>query len=149
VLLAAAPAAQLTPSGMGSVRIGMAPGQVEVALGAKLAIEYPNDPSCVEGGRADRKDQHIWYLFENGRLASVEIGEGRTVNGVGIGDTDRAVRKAFPKIVAERHQYDDEGEYLKVKASGKSGIVFETHKGLVTVIRAGKYPAVEYVEGCL
>ncbi len=149
VLFAAAPLVPLTPSGMGSVQIGMTLKQAESALGAKLAIEYPNDPACGEGWRADGQARHIRYLFEDGRLAAIGITRGTTINGIKIGDADNAVRKAFPKVVAELHKYDDEGQYLKVKMAATNGIVFETHKGQVTIIRAGRYPAIEYVEGCL
>ena len=165
LLLMLAPAADasasrvLTLEGLGPVRIGMTLRQVERALGARLKIEYPEDYSCGGGSRADGRDPDIWYMIDDRRLARIEIvsrkGQPATVTtaqGLGVGSTEADILRVYgARVKTEPHPYlEGEGHYMKVDAPGhRRGILFETNHGVVTTFRAGTYPALGYIEGCL
>ena len=147
------PAAPLTPEGMGPARIGMTVKQAEAALGYPLNVQYPNDQSCGQGGRAG-----AWYMFENGRLVRIDIEAGTgdkpvpphaTAARILLGSTEADVKKAYAHVVVEGHPYNEHGHYLRVDTvPKKAGFIFETDGKRVTSFRAGVYPALDYTEGC-
>ena len=63
---------------------------------------------------------------------------------------DRLFDAAMARIEAmEPHPYDEDGRYFRVNdAGGRSGLIFETSHGRVTSFRAGREPALSYIEGC-
>lgn len=72
----------------------------------------------------------------------------RTDRGIGIGDSERAVRQAYPGTTERPHKYVV-GNYLSTPLEGGAGLVFATDStGNVTSYRVGRPPYVEYVEGC-
>lgn len=74
----------------------------------------------------------------------------QTSKGIAIGSNKSDVLKIYKNVNAWPHPYDaPEGEYLEVKLSNGLGIIFETHKDVITSFRLGSYPAVELKEGCL
>ncbi len=92
-------------------------------------------------------------LFENGRIARVDVltGSTRTVEGAGIGDTETRLKSLYEgRVKATPHKYADAGHYFTVESKTDSThkIVFETDGFKVLRFRSGKTPAVEYVEGC-
>jgi hypothetical protein len=47
------------------------------------------------------------------------------------------------------HKYEPQSHYLVLPSTdGMSALVFEESGGLITKVRAGVEPSVEYVEGC-
>jgi hypothetical protein len=60
-----------------------------------------------------------------------------------------SVKKRFPHVRIDPHKYDEEGHYLVLLTpDGKAALLFEEGGGMVTDVRAGLEPSVEYVEGC-
>jgi hypothetical protein len=54
-----------------------------------------------------------------------------------------------PKLKVSESQYDPEGHYLTIQSEdGRNGIRFETEKGKIQTYYAGRFEAVQYVEGC-
>ena len=154
LLLAAAAAWPLTPDGWGPVRIGMTQAQVARALGVVPRGE-PVEPgeTCVE--QISDKHPGMWFMFEDGRLTRISIGEHSRVTtprGIGLGATSAAVRQAYPKgLKAEPHHYEGRpAEYLTYwTQAGKRGVRFEIDaRRRVDTIHAGG-PSIQYVEGCL
>jgi len=149
----------LTTQGLGKVKVGMTLEAAETALGSKLEIGYPNDKSCGTGGRADKMDDNVWYMFENGNVARIDVGnEGAhvarivTAEGVGAGSTEKAVLDVYRgRVKVQPHPYlENQGHYLVVDdPDHKHGIIFETDLEVVTSVRAGAYPALGYIEGCV
>jgi hypothetical protein len=155
---AAGAPAPLTEDGLGPVHIGMTAPEAEHALGARLKIDYPNGPSCGGGRRADGRDPDISYLFDNGRLARIDIDPPdashalhMTAAGIHAGSTEADVKKAYRRVITEPHPYTAPlGHYLRVYTRGKAaGFIFETDGKRVVEFRAGVYPALGYIEGCL
>jgi len=157
-LLAAAAAAagaapHLTPDGWGKVKIGMSEAEVARALGTRLEGEPIEDENvCVE--KISPAHPGMWFMFEEGKLTRISIGEKSKVTtprGVGLGATAREVRRKYPRgLQAEPHHYLDlPGEYLTFwTVPKKRGVRFETDvKRRVETIHAGS-DSIQYVEGC-
>jgi len=154
----------LTPGGLGPVKVGMTLREASQALGVKLKRESPNDPDskyCDFAHRADGNDSEINYMIKDGHIARIDVGDAahersiiKTAEGVGLGSTERAVKKAYGRALkVEPHPYGDgdpDGwHYLVIDEPGhKRGIIFETDGRKVTSFRAGEYPALGYIEGC-
>lgn len=149
----------LTTQGLGKVKVGMTLEAAETALGSKLEVSYPNDKSCGTGARADKIDDNVWYMLENGNVARIDVvSDGThvahivTAEGVGAGSTEKAVLDAYRgRVKIKPHPYlESQGHYLVVDDSDhKHGIIFETDLKQVTSVRAGAYPALGYIEGCV
>jgi hypothetical protein len=142
---------RLTLNGLGPLRIGMTLKDVEDA-GFRVKIEHNFDVNeCAQAEVEGQK--HIWLMFENGRLARVEVYGGRTTtfSGVRVGDTEERVRKTYgARLTVEPHKYDDNGHYLIVFSTDRrQALVMETDGKVVTEFRAGLALPAQYVEGCL
>lgn len=147
LLVAAAPPAALDATGLLPLTLGMTPREAGKALGRTLAIGY-SDESRACGQVLDPRYKTTSLMFVDGRLARIDVRRpGLTFRGVGVGSTRQQVAAAFAKVTTRPHKYSD-GQYLDVKLSPATGLVFETDKTKVTRFRLGTYPAVEYVEGC-
>ena len=71
--------------------------------------------------------------------------------GLGLGSREAEVRAAYPRLRREGHAYDPAGHYLIAfpLADTTFQVVFETDgAGVVTGLRGGRLPEVQYVEGC-
>ena len=149
----AAPRRVLGSEGLGAVQIGMTVKEAEKALGARLRSS--GEKACTDLSRRDGRERNIRYMAENGRISRIDVtGPSQprilTAAGIGIGASEEAVRRAYGAgLVVERHPYDPDGHYLKMDDPDHSrGIIFETAKGRVTSFRAGRYPALGFIEGC-
>jgi hypothetical protein len=69
--------------------------------------------------------------------------------GFAAGNNSAELQQANPQINVMPHKYEPESHYLILaSADGTSALVFEERGGLITQVRAGIEPSVEYVEGC-
>ena len=154
---AAAPAAPgatdsaVTEHGLGPLRAGMTVADASKALGGALVVPAETAAGCdYATWRGGPRGVHV--MIDDGRIARVEIDSVgiATAAGARVGDTEERIRSLYPgRVIVTPHKYED-GHYLTVNAVDDSSfaIVFETSKGRVTRYRAGRRPAVEYVEGC-
>jgi hypothetical protein len=142
----------VTEHGLGPLRVGMTLADARRALGGALVVPKGTDTTgCAyvtwRGGPEGTR-----VMIDEGRIARVEIHSGgiATAAGARVGDTEEQISRLYPgRVKVTPHKYED-GHYLTVNAPDDSSfaIVFETAKGRVTRYRAGRRPAVEYVEGC-
>lgn len=152
----------LTSGGLGRVAVGMNLKQAQTALGAKLKVDYPeavDNDNCGLARRADGHEANVLYMVEGGRITHIDVvmATSRTAPrvltkaGVGLGASEAAVRRAYGRALsAEPHPYDEGALYLKIDEPGKRrGIIFEITQGKVSSFRAGRYPSLGYIEGCL
>lgn len=152
----------LSAFGLGPVRIGMSVPEAEKALGAALEVETIQDgDACGYARRKDERDANIAYMVEDGRITRIDVSRPRqagahqrpvvTEAGVGLQSTEEEVRKAYgPRLKAQPNKYDDRERDLTVdEPDRKRAIVFETLNGGIGAFRAGVYPSVGYIEGCL
>jgi hypothetical protein len=142
--------------GVGPVRIGMTPKEASKAAGIALPgdpYELYEDGSCyyvVPEGDVDA----FGFMVADGKIARVDVTDTTavaTAEGARIGDSEQHILELYPGAAVEPHAYEGpEGHYLKTRdADGAYGYVFETDGQKVTRYRAGRYPEVEYIEGCL
>jgi len=154
---AMAAAQQLGFDGISPVRVGMTVRQAEHALHARLRMDSPPDrgsSSCaifdVEG-----RDLPFSYMVEHGRVTRVDLeGEGakssiKTGNGIGLGSTIAQIKRAYGRRGTwHPNTYTDEPVFEIKSTNGRSAILFETERGHVIRVRAGRLPSAEYIEGC-
>ncbi len=95
----------------------------------------------------------VAFMVENRHLVRVDVRGMATATGEGarVGDSEEHILELYPRARREPHKYTD-GSYLiavpGAPADTISRYVFETDGQRVTTYRAGRYPPVEYVEGC-
>jgi hypothetical protein len=154
----------VTRHGMGPVAAGMT--VLEAARATRLALNREVLGAC------DRHDRECWqratacyylkpiglsnvsFMVVNGRIARVDVFGGgvATTEGVRVGDRELRVRSVYAgRVEVKPHAYTN-GRYLIVRPDGpqsRHGIVFETDGYVVTQYRAGSFPAVLAIEGCL
>ncbi|HEX8653755.1 MAG TPA: hypothetical protein VF693_00835 [Allosphingosinicella sp.] len=147
------PGWRLTPEGYGPIRIGMSRAQVARIVGAPLEGEEHTE-GCIVAHSA-RGWSGMWFMFEQGRLSRVSISARSRVTtprGVGVGASETAVRRAYPRgLQVEPHHYEGlPGRYLTFWLRPNArGVRFETDRTRrVRTIHAGG-PSILYVEGCL
>jgi hypothetical protein len=142
----------ITERGLGPLRAGMTIAEAVTALDGALAVpaEYDSTECDYATWRGGPRGVHV--MIDQGRIARIEVDSTgvATAAGARVGDSEDRIQSLYPgRVTVTPHKYED-GHYLTVNAVGDSSlaIVFETSKGRVTRYRAGRRPAVEYVEGC-
>lgn len=95
------------------------------------------------------------FMVIKGRIARVDVARRgiKTLSGFTVGTSAQAILDAFGKrLRVTEHQYDPDGSYLEYvprdRIEAGRRVIFETNGERVTYIRAGKLPAVRYIEGC-
>jgi len=139
--------------GAGPVRIGMTLAQLDAVLHEKsFKPAAKDDQACFY---VDPKSQpKILLMMEDGRLARVDVnGPGVfTSTGIQVGDTEKHALQVYGgKLKIKPHAYtgDEGGHYLTTKSSdGRYGIRFETDGKKITMYYAGRFDAIQYIEGC-
>jgi hypothetical protein len=141
----------LTPDGLGPLKIGMTPGQARAALGRPIETDPAFDDSCRQYNVTGLEGLSL--LFQHGRLNSIGVNDAlpwRTAAGIGLGDTEQAVRKAYgPGLKRENNAYDEApAAYLTVRGPHGHGIKFttDTHRKVLTIDVGGA--SIAYSEGC-
>lgn len=136
----------------GSVRIGMTVPQLSKALGKKIAVPTdPHEASCFYASPRGRED--IWFMIVKGIVSRIDVSAPSipAIRGARVGQSIAEVRRAFGSRIEETpHFYSGLPDiYLLVRSkSGRYGLRFETRDGKVSVYYAGRFPEVEFVEGC-
>lgn len=143
---------QLTPHGLGPVLIGMPLSDIAATIGASPDID-PVERDCAFL-RAPGAPAGVAFMVVAGQIARVDVTDGavRTVEGAGIDTKESELRTLYAGHLAEQpHKYTD-GRYLIVTPAGPDSathrIIFETDGSVVTRLRGGRLPEVEWVEGC-
>ena len=141
----------VTEHGLGPLRTGMTIAEATTALGGALVVPVEYDTAGCDYATWRGGPRGVHVMIDQGRIARVEVDSGswRRRRAPG-GDGEERIRSLYPgRVTVTPHKYED-GRYLTVNGVGDSSvaIVFETSKGRVTRYRAGRRPAVEYVEGC-
>ena len=131
----------------------MSLSQLNAVLHEKFSMpESKDDQGCFYVNPT--RHPHVALMIEDGRLARIDVdGPGvATAEGIQVGDSEARVLQVYgSRLKVEPHAYTGpEGHYLTVRSkSGRYGIRFETDKGKVETFYAGRFKAVQYIEGCL
>ena len=140
------------PDGVGPVKIGENLSQLNTLLHEKFSMpESKTDQGCFYVNPSSHP--HLKFMMVDGRLARVDVDAPgvSTVKGIQVGDSEAHALQVYgPAMKVEPHKYTGpEGHYLTVRSSsGRFGIRFETDKGKIQRFYAGRFEAVQYVEGC-
>jgi hypothetical protein len=138
--------------GVGLVKVGMTLTDLNKVLGEKHSMpKNKEDQGCFYVRSVEHP--HVAFMIEDGRLVRVDVdGPGiPTAEGIQIGDSEEHARQVYGgRARVEAHHYIPGGHYLTVRSKdGRYGIRFETEKGKIQRFYAGRFAAVQYVEGCL
>jgi hypothetical protein len=144
----------LNEHGVGPVRVGMRVAQADTATPGGLDRTTDLAPEC-DVLHPKRGPRGLSFLFEDARLARVAARDGARVAtrlGIRLGDGEARVRQLYPAARVRPHKYVAGGHELVVIPGAPADtlyrIVFETDGKVVTEMRGGLWPPVEYVEGC-
>ncbi len=140
---------------VGPVRYGMTLAEASRALGEDLSTTANHGSGCLYAFPKSAPPG-VSFLVEGDLVERVDVraGDVRTWSGAHIGSTEDEVKALYGgRIEVKEHPYTGpEGHYLifvpQSPADSAFRIVFETDGHAVTVYRAGRRPAVEYIEGC-
>lgn len=145
---------QLAADGFGPLTVGMSAVDASAATeGTLVAAGATNDAPCVYAMWPEAPGG-VRVMFEDDALVRVELHESgvATNAGVQVGDPVSTLDSLYGESARRMpHKYTD-GSYVIVlpgaPADTISRIVFETDNSVITTIRGGRFPQVEYVEGC-
>jgi hypothetical protein len=136
--------------GIGPLKVGVSLESASRTLGEELRV---TELGC-DHANPTRMPEGVLLMIIDDTVARVEIDTAgvRTAEGAQVGDSESRVLElygALARIEPHKYTYPD-GHYVVVAPPGDTlhRIVFETFKGLVTTYRAGRLPAVQFVEGC-
>ncbi|MEW5861517.1 MAG: hypothetical protein AB1861_29740 [Cyanobacteriota bacterium] len=158
-ILPASGQSQLTPTsklaidGIGPIRVGMTIQEAEASARTRLLSQGGKLENCwyvkPQGGPRD-----ISFMVIDGQIARVDIYGNTpitTVSGARIGDSENRIKSLYAVRITP-HEYVQGGHYLTLVPNDTSDrqyrMVFETDGKRVKLIRAGRLPEVEYIEGC-
>lgn len=144
----------VTEQGLGPLHAGMTYQQAAAVVPGQFAPPATDASETCVYASWDSAPAGIRVMVDGGTVGRVDVVEGTTATaaGVRIGDTESRVDSLYPGRVRRLpHKYTD-GRYLIVLAQAPLDtmlrLVFETDGARVTSYRAGRFPSVEYVEGC-
>ena len=144
---------KLAINGIGPIRVGMTIQQAEASARTRLLSQGDKLGNCwyvnPQGGPRD-----ISFMVIDGQIARVDIYSNSritTVSGARIGDSEDRMKSLYAVRITP-HEYVRGGHYLTFIPTDTSDrqyrMVFETDGKRVKLIRAGRLPEVEYIEGC-
>jgi hypothetical protein len=143
----------VTPYGIGPLKAGMTIAEARAAVPSLQLPPNAEKADCDYAKSRDLPDS-VLVMIGDGRVARLDVlgGSIKTAEGAGIGDTEERIQKLYGnRLTIAPHKYTD-GHYLIVRATDPRdsafAIVFETDGRKVINYRAGRSPAVHYVEGC-
>lgn len=140
----------VTFKSFGPVRVGMRVPAASRALGVRFRRGEEPEGDCYYV-YPERGFEGVAFMVNGGRIARIDVHGGAYATDVGakIGDTEARIKRLYKgRVKVSGHPYVD-GHYLTVELKGTDySIIFETDGGRVTSFRAGRYPAVGYIEGC-
>jgi len=139
--------------GAGPVKIGMSLSQLNALLHEKFVMPTEKDErACFYVG--PQKQPKLAFMMLDGRVGRVDVSEPgvRTFMGIQVGDSEKYALQVYGRrLKVKPHAYtgDEGGHYLTAKSSdGHFGIRFETDGKKVTMYYAGRFDAIQYIEGC-
>ncbi len=125
--------------------------QLNTVLHEKLPLPAAKDDQACFYVSAKQQPKLSFMMLE-GQLARIDVREPgpRTTMGIQVGDSEKHALQVYgSKLKIDPHKYIDNGHYLTAKSGdGHYGIRFETEDGKITRYYAGRFEAIQLVEGC-
>jgi hypothetical protein len=145
----------LSPSGYGPIKFGMSVPEASKLLGVELSPlhELDEDELRCHYVYANSYEDDLAVMVEEGVITRIDVRGSSisTKDGITVGSTGAQISERYRDgLLIKPHKYNGpEGKYYIVSNSSEQKFVFEVIDDRVVVFRSGRYPAVEYVEGCL
>jgi hypothetical protein len=142
----------LREDGVGPVKIGMALHELNAVLQERFQLPAEKDDRACFYVKP-KHHPHLAFMILDGRLARIDVDGANisTTAGVHVGDSEMHALRAYgSKLKVEPSQYTGpEGHYLTFRSTNsRYGIRFETDNGRITQFYAGRFDAIQLVEGC-
>lgn len=148
---AKAPAAwRLAPDGFGPLKVGMPFAQVR-RLAPKLTatpVDLRASSNCDQLPLPGHPGVALMFVDDELRRIDLFRPGPHTTRGIQPGDPVERALRAYPGLTAEPRAYEDDERFLTTR-SGSNAIRFETEKGRIENVYAGRWAQVQYIEGCL
>lgn len=146
---------KLSFEGIGPIKIGMSLKEISEVVGpsVKFISENSDENSCLMY-TSEELLPGLSLMIKKDVLVRIDVfGEYdkniQTAVGVKVGDSEKKVKQLYPSIKMEPYSYEDQHYLTVTSKDGLSAIIFETDGKNVSTFRAGKFPEVSLVEGCL
>jgi hypothetical protein len=142
---------RLGPDGYGPFRVGMSFAQAR-KLAPGLAATPDNSRASSGCDQLPLPGQPgVALMFVDGVLGRIDLFRPGlyTTRGVQPGDRVEQAMHAYPSLAAAPRAYEEETERFLTERSGANAIRFETGKGRIENIYAGRWAQVQTIEGCL
>ncbi len=143
----------VTARSFGRVRLGIPLTQVARDLGEAITVRSDEYNQCAYARpQALPSGTSLMVLRDTVVRVDVNSSNIATAEGIRVGDTEvRVLERYAGRIRSQPHKYTN-GHYLVVTPTAAQDtafrIIFETDGSRVLMLRAGRRPAVEWVEGC-
>jgi hypothetical protein len=144
---------KLAIDGIEPIRVGMTIQQAEASARTRLLSLGGKLDNCWYV-KPQGEPRDISLMVIDGKIARVDVYGNSpitTVSGARIGDSEDRIKSLYALRITP-HEYVQGGHYLTFVPNDTSErqyrMVFETDGKRVKLIRAGRLPEVEYIEGC-
>ena len=141
---------RLAPDGFGPLRVGMSFAQVQQRASGLAATPVGLRASSNCDQLPLPGHPGVALMFVDDTLARIDLFRPgpRTTRGVQPGDRVAQAMHTYPELRAEPRAYEEDERFL-TERSGANAIRFETEKGRIEKVYAGRWAQVQYIEGCL
>ncbi|MFA6165505.1 MAG: hypothetical protein WC700_02740 [Gemmatimonadaceae bacterium] len=145
---------RLSARGFGPLVAGTTAVDAIQATGGRLSLPPAASPGQCEYATWDAAPAGVKVMFEDGVLVRIDvIAPGiATEEGLAVGNSAARADSLYGATAMRRPHKYEEGEYLIVQplapADTMHRLVVEVVGGTVTRFQVGRFPQVEYVEGC-
>ena len=137
---------RISTNGLGALKIGMTVTEAERAVGHQLNMSYLNSRECGTANVSPRLNVSILATYDVVARIYTSHRKLRTTRGIHKGSTIAEIKEAYPGARKRKHFYTGKPQY-EFRSPGRR-IVMETDGEQVTAISTGRYPEINYVEGC-
>jgi hypothetical protein len=146
----------ISAEGVGPIRFGRTPEEAKQVAGVPLvgdAESFSDDPGCYYVAAEGELGELFTFLVSDGTIARISVFAEppvATAEGGHVGDSEAHILELYKDAKVEDAPVEfGGGHIISTKSSdGQHGYVFTTDGTTVTDWRAGRYPEVEWVEGC-
>ena len=148
---AKAPAAwRLAPDGFGPLRVGMPFAQVSRLVPGlqPTPVNLRATKGCDQLPLPGHPGVALMFVDDELRRIDLFRPGPHTTRGIQPGDRVERAMRAYPGLAAAPRDYEEDERFLTAR-SGANAIRFETEKGRIENIYAGRWAQVQYIEGCL
>ena len=147
------------PDSFGPIPLGVPVAQATEPLGDSAVVNFAASETCAHWTAPSMPHGTRLMILRDSASAALRVERAEvdsagvlTAEGAGVGDPESRVLELYAgRVVVQPHKYTGPtGHYLVVASPRDSmyRIVFETDGQHVVRYRAGRRPAVDFVEGC-